>query len=190
MMEHFIKRSGSDYSGFYLHDTARLLTDLQELRNQERKIILWGVSFALLDLAENNPTALASVMLFETGGMKGRRRELTRSELHQILTRAFSVDRVNSEYGMTELLSQAYTLGGQRFQCPPWMRIVGRELTDPLAKGLLEETAGINVIDLANIHSIAFIETEDLGKVYPDGSFEVLGRADNSDVRGCNLLLG
>lgn len=190
MMEHFIKKSDSAYSGFYLHDTSRLLYDLHLLKDQERKIILWGVSFALLDLAESNPMVLDNVMLFETGGMKGRRREITRAELHQILTRAFGVDRVNSEYGMTELLSQAYTRGGQRFQSPPWMRIIGRELTDPLAKGLLGETAGINVIDLANIHSIAFIETEDLGKVYPDGTFEVLGRTDNSDVRGCNLLLG
>ena len=108
--------------------------------------------------------------------------------MHQTLTRAFGVKTIHSEYGMTELMSQAYTRGGTRFICPPWMRIVGRDLTDPLTKGLLSETSGINVVDLANLHSVAFIETQDLGKVFGDGTFEVLGRTDNSDVRGCNLL--
>ena len=187
MMNHFVRKSQSDVSGFYLYDVDRLMKDITQIRDG-RQIVLWGVSFALLDLAEHHPAPLPA-LLFETGGMKGRRRELTREELHETLIRAFHVRTVHSEYGMTELLSQAYTQGGSRFKAPPWMRIIGRDLTDPLTKGLLNETAGINVVDLANLHSVAFIETQDLGKVYADGSFEVLGRTDNSDVRGCNLLV-
>lgn len=187
MMDHFIRASGSQRSGFYLYNVDELLRDLATIRD-DRKIILWGVSFALLDLAEQHPGALP-VTIFETGGMKGRRREITRDEMHETLTRAFHVEKVHSEYGMTELMSQAYSRGGTRFKCPPWMRVVGRDLTDPLTKGLLNETAGINIIDLANLHSVAFIETQDLGKVFADGTFEVLGRTDNSDVRGCNLLV-
>lgn len=188
MMDHFIKESRSDHSGFYLYDSGRLLGDIETISDGGRKVILWGVSFALLDLAEQHAQSL-KVKVFETGGMKGRRKEVTRNELHDTLKLAFQVDTIYSEYGMTELLSQAYTLGGTRFRCPPWMKIVGRELTDPMEKGLLNETAGINVVDLANLHSVAFIETQDLGKVFEDGSFEVLGRSDNSDVRGCNLLV-
>lgn len=187
MMDHFIRSSGSQRSGFYLHNVDELLRDLAAIHDG-RKIILWGVSFALLDLAEQYPGALP-VTIFETGGMKGRRREITRDEMHETLTRAFHVKTVHSEYGMTELMSQAYSRGGARFECPPWLRVVGRDLTDPLAKGLQNETAGINIIDLANLHSVAFIETQDLGKVFADGTFEVLGRTDNSDVRGCNLLV-
>jgi len=187
MMDHFIRASGSAHSGFYLYNVDQLMKDLNVIRDA-RQIILWGVSYALLDFAEQHPMSLQA-MLFETGGMKGRRKEITRDDLHQTLTRAFGVKTIHSEYGMTELLSQAYTRGGSRFMCPPWMRIVGRDLTDPLAKGLQNETAGINVVDLANLHSVAFIETQDLGKVFDDGSFEVLGRTDNSDVRGCNLLV-
>ena len=187
MMDHFIKASGSPRSGFYLHNVEQLLRDLTDAPDG-REIILWGVSFALLDLAEQHPGALPA-MIFETGGMKGRRKELTRDELHETITRSFGVRIIHSEYGMTELMSQAYTQGGSRFNCPPWMRIVGRDLTDPLTRGLLNDTAGINVIDLANLHSVAFIETQDLGKVFGDGSFEIMGRTDNSDVRGCNLLV-
>ncbi|MGC3948712.1 MAG: acyl transferase [Chryseolinea sp.] len=187
MMDYFISESQSGRSGFYLYDVDKLMRDLKEIHDS-RTVVLWGVSFALLDLAENHPGRLGA-MLFETGGMKGRRRELTREELHQTLTRAFDVNIIHSEYGMTELLSQAYTRGGSRFNSPPWMRIIGRDITDPLTKGLLNETAGINVVDLANLHSVAFIETQDLGKVFDDGSFEILGRMDNSDVRGCNLLV-
>jgi hypothetical protein len=186
MMDHFIKASGSGRSGFYLYNVEQLLKDMEAV-GDGRGVVLWGVSYALLDPAEQHPRALNAV-IFETGGMKGRRRELTRDELHQTLTRAFQVPAIHSEYGMTELMSQAYTRGGSRFVCPPWMRIVGRELTDPLAKGLQNETAGINIVDLANLHSVAFIETQDLGRVYGDGTFEVLGRTDNSDVRGCNLM--
>lgn len=187
MMDYFIRESRSSVSGFYLYDVDKLIHDIRQIRDS-RTTILWGVSFALLDFAEQHPMPLPA-MLFETGGMKGRRRELTRGELHQTLVRALEVDVVHSEYGMTELLSQAYTRGGSRFNAPPWMRIIGRDLTDPLTKGLLNETAGINVVDLANQHSVAFIETQDLGKVFDDGSFEILGRTDNSDVRGCNLLV-
>jgi phenylacetate-coenzyme A ligase PaaK-like adenylate-forming protein len=188
MMDHFIRESQSSYSGFYLYDVDKLMRDIRSINTPDRKLILWGVSFALLDMAEQHAQAL-EVEIFETGGMKGRRREMTRNELHDTLKDAFGVNAIYSEYGMTELLSQAYASGGTHFKCPPWMRVIGRELTDPMNKGLLNETSGINVIDLANFHSVAFIETEDLGKVYNDGTFEVLGRADNTDVRGCNLLV-
>jgi hypothetical protein len=189
MLDHFIKRSESEFSGFYLHQISQLLADIDKAKRAGRKVVLWGVSFALLDLAQTQKPDLAGCLVFETGGMKGRRKEVTRHELHSILKKGLNLDEIYSEYGMTELLSQAYTAGGERFFCPPWLKIIGRDLTDPLQKGLLGETSGINVIDLANWHSIAFIETEDLGKVYADGSFEVLGRIDNSDVRGCNLLV-
>lgn len=191
MMDYFIRESQSSYSSYYLFQIDKLLDDLAKLRHdQSKKIILWGVSFALLDLAEKHPVDLNHCLVFETGGMKGRRKEITRAELHGILQQRLNVSQVYSEYGMTELLSQAYTDGQFRFKCPPWMKIIGRDITDPLSKGLLHETSGINVIDLANIQTISFIETEDLGKVYPDGTFEVLGRMDNSDVRGCNLMIG
>lgn len=188
MMDHLIKASESPHSGFYLHDQERLLADLERLRGDRRKTILWGVSFALLELAEKNPD-LSHCLVFETGGMKGRRDEITRHELHDTLRRCLNVETIYSEYGMTELSSQCYTRGQDRFFCPPWVRILIRDTSDPLEKGLLYETGAINVIDLANWHSIGFIETEDLGKAFPDGSFEVLGRMDNSDVRGCNLLV-
>jgi len=189
MMDHFIKTSGSAHSSFYLHDFEGLRRQLECLKDDPQKSILWGVSFALLDLAEKHKMDLSSFMIFETGGMKGRRREITREELHEIISKTFQSSAVYSEYGMTELLSQAYTRGGRHFFCPPWMKVIAREVTDPLQKGLLNETGGINVVDLANWHSVAFIETEDLGRVYSNGSFEILGRADNSDMRGCNLLV-
>jgi hypothetical protein len=189
MMDHFIKKSGSTSSGFYLSNISKLLDDLQNLKEQGRKTILWGVSFALLDLAENKKPDLSHCLVFETGGMKGRRIEITKQELHERLCEGLNVDQIYSEYGMTELLSQAYSKGASTLYCPPWMKVVGRDLSDPFQKGLLGETAGINVIDLANWHSIAFIETEDLGKVYTDGSFEIQGRIDNSDIRGCNLMV-
>jgi phenylacetate-coenzyme A ligase PaaK-like adenylate-forming protein len=190
MIDYFIRQSGSPYSAFYLHDVEKMMADIESLRKDSRKTIVWGVSFALLDLAEKYHPDLGHCIVFETGGMKGRRKELTRAALHDALCKSFGVDRIYSEYGMTELLSQAYSTTGDRFQSPPWMRVIGREITDPMTKGLLGETSGINVIDLANRDTISFIETEDLGKIYPDGTFEVLGRMDNSDVRGCNLLVG
>jgi len=189
MMEHFIRQSGSSHSSFFLHDTVKLLQEVIKLKGDRRKTIVWGVSFALMDLAEQYSPDLSHCMVFETGGMKGRRRELTRQEFHGVLQRKLGIDRVFSEYGMTELLSQAYMLSDLRFQTPPWMRIIGREITDPMTKGLLGQTAGINVIDLANWDTASFIETEDVGKVYADGTFEILGRLDNSDVRGCNLMI-
>ncbi|HEY9044536.1 MAG TPA: acyl transferase [Ohtaekwangia sp.] len=191
MMDHFIRQSGSTYSSYYLYQVDKLLQDIEALRSKDsRKIILWGVSFALLDLAEQHAGIdLSHCLVFETGGMKGRRKEITRAELHTILREKLNVTGIFSEYGMTELLSQAYTRGQFLFTCPPWIKIIGRDITDPLSKGLLRETAGINVIDLANYQTISFIETEDLGKVYEDGTFEVLGRMDNSDVRGCNLMI-
>lgn len=189
MMDGFIKKSRSEFSGFYLHDTLKLLQDLEKLRKASKKTVLWGVTFALLDMAERYHPDISHCLVFETGGMKGRREEITRDQLHSILAQAFHVPCIYSEYGMTELLSQAYSKGKNRFFCPPWMKIVVREITDPLQKGLLNETGGINVIDFANWNSIAFIETEDLGKLYADGSFEVMGRLDNSDMRGCNLMV-
>lgn len=189
MMDHFIKKSHSRFSGFYLHNVPQLVEDLEKLRGDEKKPVLWGVTFALLDLAERYHPDLSHCMIFETGGMKGRRAEITRPELHSILRHDFQVPEIFSEYGMTELFSQAYTRGKNAFFCPPWMKIVARDMTDPMEKGLLNETGGINVIDFANLDSVAFIETEDIGKVYRDGSFEVLGRLDNSDVRGCNLMV-
>lgn len=189
MMDHFIRESGSPYSGFYLHDVEKLLADVKKLRADRRKTIVWGVTFALLDLAENHRPDLGHCLVFETGGMKGRRREMTRQELHATLCEAFGVTAIYSEYGMTELLSQAYARGSNVFECPPWLRVVGRDVTDPFEKGLLATTCGLNVVDLANWNTVSFIETEDLGRVYGDGSFEVLGRFDNSDLRGCNLLL-
>lgn len=188
MMDHFIKRSKSPYSGFYLKETDKLIADLNTLRSDSRKTILWGVTFALLDLAEGNDLDLSHCLVFETGGMKGRRKEIIRSQLHAQLCKEFNIPAVYSEYGMTELLSQAYTHGGSTFSCPPWLKILGREVTDPMRKGLVGEVSGVNVVDLANWHSVAFIETEDLGKVHEDGTFEILGRFDNSDLRGCNLL--
>ncbi len=189
MMDYFVKESGSGSSGFYLHETDKLLSDLDNLRDGPRKAILWGVSFALLDLAEKYEADLSPFMIVETGGMKGRRAEITRPELHRQLNNRLRPGSIHSEYGMTELMSQAYTRGGERFFCPPWMKVLARDITDPMQKGLLNQTGGINVVDLANFYSMAFVETEDLGNVRSDGSFEVLGRLDNSDARGCNLLI-
>ncbi|WP_276370032.1 acyl transferase [Chryseolinea sp. H1M3-3] len=190
MIDYFITKSGSAHSGFYLNDHATLVHTLGQLKNDSRKAILWGVSFALLDLADRYNIDLSQCMVMETGGMKGRRREITRFEMQEIVKARFNVKTLFSEYGMTELLSQAYSISGNsRFSCPPWMRIICRDITDPLKKGLQSEMGGINVIDLANWQTLSFIETEDLGKVYTDGSFEVLGRLDNSDLRGCNLMI-
>jgi phenylacetate-coenzyme A ligase PaaK-like adenylate-forming protein len=189
MMDYFIKNSASAVSGFYLHDHQKLLNDISNVKNDGRKIIVWGVSFALLDLIENGPVDLSYCQIFETGGMKGRRKEITREELHATLRQNLGVEGVYSEYGMTELLSQAYTTGKSLFSPSPWMKCIGRDISDPMHKGLIGENAGLNIIDLANWATISFIETEDIGKVYADGRFEVLGRMDNSDIRGCNLLL-
>jgi hypothetical protein len=190
MMNSFIQKSNSEYSGFYLDDYDKLLRDVNQARKKgNKKVILWGVSFALLDIAEKFQPDLSDCLVFETGGMKGRRKEIVRQDLHAQLKKGFNVGRIYSEYGMTELFSQAYTGGGNDFKCPPWMSTVARDIADPFEKGQIGRAGGLNVIDLANFHSIAFLETEDSGTVLADGSFEVLGRLDNTDSRGCNLLV-
>ncbi|MBX2962608.1 MAG: acyl transferase [Cyclobacteriaceae bacterium] len=189
MMDFFIQQSGSPFSGFYLSDLDKLKADIAQARvDQSRKIIVWGVSFALLDLAENSPPDLSDCLVFETGGMKGRRREITREELHSFLKQAFGVKAIYSEYGMTELFSQAYTRGNSTFFTPPWMKFFVREIGDPFTSVKVGKAGGLNIIDLANIDTISFLETEDSGLFIGDG-FEVLGRLDNTDIRGCNLLV-
>lgn len=189
MMEHLIRQSKSAHSGFYLHNQADLVNKLNTLKGTDRKVILWGVSFALLDLAEAYELDLKDCIVLETGGMKGRRKEWIREELHLFLSKRFNIPAVQSEYGMTELMSQAYSKGGGYYQCPPWMKLLVRDINDPFLV-VESKVGGINVIDLANFHSCAFIETQDLGRIDQNGSFEVLGRIDNTDVRGCNLLVG
>jgi phenylacetate-coenzyme A ligase PaaK-like adenylate-forming protein len=188
MINGFIKKSGSELSGFVLGEMNSLKIRLDECRKRSKKIILFGVSYALLDLAEQFPIDLSDVIVIETGGMKGRRKEILKNELHRILTDKLSLTKVHSEYGMTELLSQAYSAGKGRFKCPPWMKILIREVNDPFLISNEINHGGINIIDLANVNSCAFIETQDLGSASKDGSFEVRGRLDNSDLRGCNLM--
>jgi hypothetical protein len=188
MASHFIKESNSEHSGFYLRDHDRLVRQLEQLKG-DRKVLLLGVSFALLDLAEDFNVDLSHCMVMETGGMKGRRQEITREELHGILQKNLKIGGVYSEYGMTELLSQAYSTGNGLFKCPSSMRIILKELNDPFEPEI-GSSGAINVVDLANFHSCGFIETQDLGRVDHDGHFEVLGRIDNADIRGCNLLVG
>lgn len=189
MMDHLINQSNSPYSGFYLHNHADLVNKLNTLKGADRKVVLWGVSFALLELAEAYELDMHDCIVLETGGMKGRRKEWIREELHLFLSKRFNIPAVHSEYGMTELMSQAYSKGGGYYQCPPWMKLLIRDINDPFLV-VESKVGGVNVIDLANFHSCAFIETQDLGRIDQNGSFEVLGRIDNSDVRGCNLLVG
>jgi hypothetical protein len=188
MVDHLIRWSGHPQSGFYLNEYATLYRVLQDLEARGQKTLLIGVTFALLDLAERYTLSLRHTVVMETGGMKGRRRELTRAELHAFLGERLGVPAIHAEYGMTELLSQAYSPGEGLFACPPWMRVLARTEDDPLE--VRAEGEGIlNVIDLANRWSCAFLATEDVGRVYPDGRFEVAGRVDNSDIRGCSLLV-
>jgi hypothetical protein len=193
MVDELIRLSGHPESGFYLYQYETLRDLLVKLESSGQRTLLIGVSFALLDLAEGFPMKLRNTVVMETGGMKGRKEELTRDELHQRLSSGLGVDTIHSEYGMTELLSQAYSSGKGLFRCPPWMRIVLRAEDDPFCfrdrEGKPLQQGLINVIDLANRYSCSFIATDDLGRIHPDGSFEVLGRADNSDVRGCSLLV-
>ena len=189
MVDHLIKMSGHPDSGFFLHNMDDLARVLQQQAANGQPTMLIGVTYALLDLAEQYPMPLGNTMILETGGMKGRRKELTRTELHEILKEAFQVPKIFSEYGMTELLSQAYTDGTELFTPPDWMKVYTRDPYDPLSLLTTGSTGGINVIDLANIYSCPFIATGDLGKVLPDGRFSVLGRLDSSDIRGCNLML-
>jgi phenylacetate-coenzyme A ligase PaaK-like adenylate-forming protein len=192
MAGELIKQSEHPLSGFYLDEKEKLFNTLQQLEQQQQKTILLGVTFALLDFAEQYPMPFWNTIIMETGGMKGRRKEITRQEVHNILCNSFHLPAIQSEYGMTELLSQAYSKAYGFFQCPPWMKILIRDEDDPLTIHSIARdnpvTGAINIIDLANIYSCSFIATDDAGKLYPNKSFEVLGRLDNSDIRGCSLM--
>ncbi|WP_409417553.1 acyl transferase [Flavobacterium sp. PS2] len=189
MVEDLIKLSNHPESGFYLHNHEELTQKLIELDQSGQNTILIGVTYALLDLIEKNSFKLQNTIIMETGGMKGKRKEMIREELHKELCEGFGVSAIHSEYGMTELLSQAYSLGEGIFECPSWIQVLIRDTEDALTYVKEGKTGGINVIDLANINSCSFIATQDLGKKYPNNSFEVLGRFDNSDIRGCNLMV-
>ncbi len=206
MVDELIRQSQHSQSGFYLYEYEKLYKTLNQLETDKQKTLLIGVSFALLDFAEKHSLSLEHTIIMETGGMKGRKQEIVRQELHEILKSKFKVDLIHSEYGMTELLSQAYSKGNGIFSCPPWMKVLLRDEEDPLLvtgygsqvmsseltydiPGLVTKTGAINIIDLANIYSCSFIAADDAGRLYTDGNFEVLGRIDNSDIRGCSLLM-
>jgi len=195
MCRELAARSHQPESGFFLHEHEALLERAASSLRRGQPTLLLGVSFALLDLAGQAPDALGTLpnrnklTVVETGGMKGRRREMVRDELHDLLCRSYGVSAIHREYGMTELLSQAWSAGKGQFRCPPWMAVRIRDLNDPLSPALPGVVGALDVIDLANAHSCAFIATDDLGRLHPDGSFEVLGRLEASDVRGCNLLV-
>ena len=188
MIQYLMDSSQSAESGYFLGSFTGLHARLKQARSGPRKIFLIGLTYALVDFAEQYPGSYAPLIVMETGGMKGRRREMTREELHGILCPAFGVETIHSEYGMTELLSQAYSKGEGLFATPPWMRVMIRDASDPLSYMETGKTGGINIIDLANVNSCSFIATQDLGRVHADGRFEVLGRFDNSDIRGCSLM--
>jgi len=189
MADDLIRQSENPDSGFYLYNYEELYHQLKKQQHANKPTLLIGVTFALLDFVEQHPINFPQLIVMETGGMKGKRKEMIREELHEILYRGFGVDAIHSEYGMTELLSQAYSKGNGIFNTPPWMRIITRDTNDPISLINDGKTGGVNIIDLANINSCSFIATQDLGKVYADGSFEILGRFDNADIRGCNLLI-
>ncbi|WP_299147741.1 acyl transferase [uncultured Dokdonia sp.] len=188
MVDDLIKSSNHLDSGFYLNNLDELANKLVTLDTSEKKVLLIGVSFALLDLVEKHTFNLDNTIIMETGGMKGRRKEIIRPELHKILSTGFGVEKIHSEYGMTELLSQGYSSGDGVFTTPPWMKVFTRDTEDALTLLTDSKSGGLNIIDLANKNSCSFIATQDLGKVYEDGSFSVIGRFDNSDIRGCNLM--
>ena len=189
MVNALVSDSKHPDSGFYLNNLSELKNTLNKLVSEGKKVLLIGVSFALLDLVETYQFHLKNSIIMETGGMKGRRKELIRDELHAQLKQGFGVENIHSEYGMTELLSQAYSKRNGIFECPPWMKILTRDTEDALSIQPFGKTGGINIIDLANINSCSFIATQDLGRVHNDGSFEVIGRFDHSDIRGCNLMV-
>jgi len=189
MVKDLIERTNNPESGFYLHNHDALIEKLIALDASGQNVILIGVTYALLDLIEKQQFQLKNTFIMETGGMKGKRKEMIREELHEQLCNGFGVPTIHSEYGMTELLSQAYSLGEGVFECPAWMQILIRDTEDALTYIDNGKTGGINVIDLANFNSCSFIATQDLGKKNPNNSFEVLGRFDNSDIRGCNLMV-
>jgi len=191
MVEKMMTISRHEHNGFHLFDFRQLADKLRYLEDAGQKTLLIGVSYALLDFAKAHPMHLKNVVVMETGGMKGRKREIVRKEVHQLLRSAFKIEGVDSEYGMTELLSQAYSKAEGIFISPPWMKVLIRHEDDPLkiiAYPQKPLVGGLNIIDLANIYSCSFIATDDIGKLFPDGSFEVLGRLDNSDIRGCSLM--
>jgi phenylacetate-coenzyme A ligase PaaK-like adenylate-forming protein len=188
MVEDLIQASKENGSCFLNGDNFTISHYIEACDSGQKPVLLIGVSFALLDLAIEFPMKLKNTIIMETGGMKGRRKELVREELHHTLRKGFGVEKIHSEYGMTELLSQAYSSGNGCFYTPPWMRILLRDTEDPLSYVGHEKTGGINIIDLANRNSCSFIATQDLGKTHANGSFEVLGRFDHSDIRGCNLM--
>ena len=189
MVDHFIKLSETSNSGFYLNELEALSELLMRLDSEGKKVLLIGVSYALLDLIDRYKFELKNTIVMETGGMKGRRKELIRSELHELLCKGFGLKKIHSEYGMTELLSQAYSLGGGIFETPPWMKILIRDTEDPFNILDTGRTGGVNIVDLANVNSCSFIATQDLGKIVTENHFEILGRFDHSDIRGCNLMV-
>ncbi|MDR0659580.1 MAG: acyltransferase [Prevotellaceae bacterium] len=189
MVEDLIKQSGKSDSGFFLYNHGELFDRLNRLKKAGESCVLIGVSFALLDFAEHYPINFPELIVMETGGMKGHRKEMVREELHGVLCKGFGVENIHSEYGMTECLSQAYSKGRGLYRCPPWMKVMVRDIYAPFNYVQYGVTGGVNIIDLANIYSCSFIETQDLGKANEDGFFEILGRFDNSDIRGCNLMV-
>ena len=189
MATDLIKQSENSDSDFYLYNHEELYQQIVKQKAEGNPTLLIGVTFALLDFVEQYQIDFPELIVMETGGMKGRRKEMIREELHSILCAGFGIKTIHSEYGMTELLSQAYSKGEGVFACPPWMRVLIRDTNDPLSLVAENKTGGINVIDLANINSCSFIATQDLGKLSSNGEFEVLGRFDNADIRGCNLLI-
>jgi len=189
MIDNLIQQSSHQKSGYYLNNYSELSDTIKELEKKKEKTILFGVTYALLDFAKEFPQQLKNTIVMETGGMKGQQKEMLKEEVYKILKHSFVIKNIHSEYGMTELLSQSYSKGNNLFNSPPWMKIIIRDVNDPLSIIGHNKTGGINVIDLANIYSCPFIATQDLGKTFDDDSFSVLGRFDNSDVRGCNLLV-
>ena len=188
MVDELIKESKNKFSGFYLNNYKKLADTIKVLEEKNQKTILFGVTYALLDFAEQFPTKLKSTIIVETGGSKGKRKEYIKEELHNILKQSFHLENIHSEYGMTELLSQSYSKSNGVFKSPPWKKIIIRDTHDPFSIVETNKTGGINIIDLANIHSCPFIATQDLGKTFEDGTFSIMGRFDNSDLRGCNQL--
>jgi len=190
MVDDLLKQSTHPLSGYFLHNHQELFETLKTLKANGQKTLLIGVTYALLDFTEQYQIDFPELIVMETGGMKGKRKEMVRAELHHLLCSAFGVEYIHSEYGMTELLSQAYSKGKGIFECPPWMKILLRDTSDPLSiLSAANTTGGVNVIDLANINSCSFIATQDLGKIYGENRFEIMGRFDNADIRGCNLLV-
>ena len=188
MVDHLIKASGHQDSGFYLNEFEQLDLTLKRLRSLNQKMILIGVTYALMDFCNRYPQNMPNIILMETGGMKGRHREMTKAELYEHLKKKFGASAIHSEYGMTELLSQAYGVDG-KMNCPPWMKVLIRDETDPFTIYKNGSSGAINIIDLANLYSCSFIATDDMGRTNSDGSFEILGRLDYSDIRGCSLMV-